>query len=365
MKTVFKIGKADSIIDGVVAELRNCSFIVYCADDKNFEEISGRLHKGLPEAKMIGTTGFMFSDQGSFSDGISAVGFTDSEAEVYVGTLRKVDTCPIRYLPGLIWSVETINQKYKNHLCIEFATGYEEKLVSTMKISLEKVGMRLLGGTAGNTQDGQPKKVACNGKVLTNAAVYAVIGSKMGKIEVFKENLFRPRKETHMVTRVSDDCRTIYEIDGRKAIDLYMDELGYTEATLEQGVFKSPLSRVVGSENYITAIFSFNQDRSITTYKNIQKNDIICFTNIEEDYKQFIKDNLNELTAQRSVAGILSINCILRYLFFENNAYTKDYANMFSNAAMGCHWGMVSDGEQYIEQHVNQSMVCAVFTRDN
>lgn len=365
MKTIYKCGTADSVAEGVAAELRDCSLIIYCADDKRFAEISSRLHSLMPDVKMIGTTGFMLNESSSFAEGISAIGFLDSEVEVCVGVLRQIDTCPIKYLSGLSKAVDTINQKCRNNICFEFATGYEEKVVSTMKICLEKTGMRLVGGTPGNTTADSPKKVACNGEVLTDAAAYAIIGSKMGKIEILKENLFRKTANTHSVTKVSKDERTVYEIDGRKAMDVYEEELGYTNSTVGEGVFKNPLGRIVGADYYITAIFSFNPDRSISTYKNCQKNDLICFTEIEEDYKGFMRDNMERLTASRRVAGIMSINCILRYLFFENNNYTGTYAQMMNSMAQGCHWGVVSDGEQYVEQHVNQSMVCVVFTRDN
>lgn len=365
MKTVYKCGTIDSVVDGVAAELKECSFIVYCVDDKRFAEISGGLHSRMPNVRMIGTTGFMLSESSSFAEGISAIGFLDSEVEVCVGVLRQIDTCPIKYLSGLSDAVNSVGRKYKNNICFEFATGYEEKVVSTMKICLEKTGMRLIGGTPGNTVAGSPKKVACNGEVLTDAAVYAVIGSKMGKIEIFKENMFRKTEKTHCVTKVSGDERTVYEIDGRKAMDVYEEELGYTNATVNEGVFKNPLGRIVGSDYYITAIFSFNPDRSISTYKNCQNNDLICFTEIEEDYKGFMLNNMKQLTASRRVAGIMSINCILRYLFFENNSYTSEYSKMMNSMAQGCHWGVVSDGEQYVEQHINQSMVCVVFTRDN
>ena len=130
MKTAFVSGSVEQIISGVTSRLSDCTFIVYYADDGRFEEISSGLHKSMPKAKMIGTTGFMITDTGVMEKGVSAMGFTDSEVEVYVGTLRKVDTCPIKYLPGLIWSTEMISKKYKNNLCIEFSTGYEEKVVS-------------------------------------------------------------------------------------------------------------------------------------------------------------------------------------------------------------------------------------------
>lgn len=350
-----------------VSALKGSTFIVYCADDRNFAAITKKLHELMPETDMIGTTGFMFEDNGSFSEGIAAVGFEENEIEVYVGIMQDADTCPISHLPELRDSVEKIHAKYKdkNSLCLEFVTGYEEKIVSTMKICLEPVGMRLLGGTSGNTTEGEPKKVACNGEVYTNAVAYAVIGSKMGRIEIVKENLFRERPITHRVTHASKDGRTVQEIDGRKAMDVYEDELGYSDANIGDGVFKNPLCRIVGAENYITAIFSFNPDRSISTYKNVQKNDLICFTNIEEDYQNYMENTMRNVVQSGRVAGVISINCILRYLFFENNSYTSAYARMMHEMSGGIHLGMVSDGEQYVEQHVNQSMVCAVFMNEH
>ena len=312
---------------------------------------------------MIGTTGFMLNETGSFAEGITALGFMENEVEVYVGTLRHADTCPIKYLQPLKDCVDKIHHKYKNTLCFEFSTGYEEKIVSTMKICLEAAGVRLLGGTAGNTEEGQPKKVACNGEVLTDAVTYAVIGSKIGKIEIVKENLFRARPQTHVVTRVSEDNRTVFEIDNRTAMDVYKEELGYSDADIADGVFKNPLCRIVGADNYITAIFSFNPDGSISTYKNLQKNDLICFTNIEEDYQGYIENTVQEATKPYHVAGVISINCILRYLFFEQTAYTPSFARMMQNMSDNVHFGIISDGEQYVDQHVNQSMVCAVFTK--
>lgn len=365
MKTVCKSGDVDQIVAAAAAELRGAVFVVYCADDARFEEISKKLHKSLPDAKMIGCTGQMLAEREGVEAGISAMGFMENEAEVYVGTLRKIDTCPIKYLPGFIWSVRMIEQKYKDNICIEFTTGHEERVVSTMKVSLEPASMNLVGGTSGNTTPGQEKKVACNGKVLTNSAVYAVIGSKLGKIELYKENLFHTRKQTHIVTKMLDDCRTICELDGRKAMDVYEEENGYTDATAEQGIFKNPLCRMVGAEHYITAIKSFNKsDRSLTTYKNLQKNDMICFTDIDEDYRGFVKQNMNKIASGKKVAGIFSVNCILRYQFFKDTGYLPDYAKLMYDTAGGSHFGMISDGEQYIEQHVNQSMVCAVFTEN-
>lgn len=363
MKTVYKTGDVDKIVNEVASELKGCTFVVFGADHARFDEITKKFHKCLPDAKKIGGTGFMFTKDGSMDAGMTAIGFTDDEVEVYVGTMRKISEYPIKYLPGLLWSANEISKKYKDSICLEFTTGSEEKIVSTMKVALEGCNVRLIGGTSGNS-NGEPHKIAANGKVMTDCTVYAVIGSKMGSIDIYKENLFRARKQAHIVTKVSEDSRTILEIDNRKAVDVYKEELGYTGGNLEDGIYNHPLCKVVGDDNYLTAIFSFNKDGSITTYKNMQKNDQICFTDLEEDFRGYIENNMKNIAAKSKVAGIISINCILRYLYFEENHFTKEYAKIMDRAANGNHLGIVSDGEQYAEQHVNQSMVCVVFNKD-
>lgn len=365
MKTIFKMGDVDTIVNSAIQDLQDCTFVVYCTDYEHFDEISNKFHKNLKNAKKIGTTGYMITQNGGVSAGMVATGFTDDEVEVHVGTLRKIDTCPIKYVPGLIWTAEEISKQYKDNLCLAFSTGHEERVVSTMKVSLERVGMRLVGATAGNVPEGQPKKVSCNGKIMSDCTVYATIGSKMGKIKIHKQNLFRERENVHVVTKVSEDRRTVLEIDHRKALDVYEEEVGRVHSKNDEKSFTNTLNRVVGAENYITAIFSYNTDeRSITTYKNLQRNDLISVTDIEENYRQFITDDMNELCAGSNVAGIISINCILRYLFFEKEGYTKAFAKELEQLSGGNHLGIVSDGEQYMEQHVNQSMVNVVFTRD-
>lgn len=365
MKSACKTGSVEDILREVEAEFSDCSFVMFCADDKRFEEFTKGIHKVLPAAKSIGGTGIMIGAQGGMEAGLTIMGFTDEDAEVYVGTIRKTDSCPIKYVPGFLWAVEEINNKYKNNVCVEFCTGHEERVVSTMKISLERVGMRLVGGTSGNTTEGQAKKVSCNGKVLNDTVAFAVIGSKMGRIEIIKENLYEAAGRGHVVTRVSEDQRTIYEIDGgRKPVDVYKEELGYTDANIEQGVFEKPLCRTVGTEHYITAIFSFNPDGSITTYKNLQKNDLISFTTMRAEWKNYMGENMRDHIGTSKVAGIFTVNCILRYLLFEREHHTKDYGKMLEEVSGGVYLNQVSDGEQYIEQHVNQSMVGVIFFKD-
>ena len=76
-----------------------------------------------------------------------------------------------------------------------------------------------------------------------------------------------------------------------------------------------------------------------------------------------MKQNMDDLKSGSQIAGLITINCILRYLLFEQNHYTSSYGKMLNDASGGTFFGIVSDGEQYVEQHVNQSMVCVAFMK--
>lgn len=365
MRIVYETGQGEKLVSTLCDKLKDCIFAIYVCDYENFEYVSTNLKARLPKLLSIGTTGCFFTPTSGTGKGVSAMGFYEDEIEVYVGTLRKLDVYPIKYLPGFMWSVDVIHERYQNNVCVEFTTGCEERLVSTLKVGLEKVGMRLVGATAGNVPAGGEKKIACNGKILTNAAAFAVIGSKMGKIHLFKENIFHTRKKIHRVTGVSDDGRTITEIDHRRALTVYEEETGYSDVNVEEGIFNNPLCRVVGNEHYITAIGSFQKgDGSITLHKNVQKNDLIAITDVLEDYRGHVKGNLEKMKLGNNVKGIFSINGSLRYRFFEREEYIGEYAKAFYDTAGGCHLGMVGDGEQYLNQHINQSMICMIFTSD-
>ena len=59
------------------------------------------------------------------------------------------------------------------------------------------------------------------------------------------------------------------------------------------------------------------------------------------------------------VSGIISINCVFRYIVFNDNHYTDEYLKAMSKIGTSC--GFFANGEHYNGQFVNQSMSCVVF----
>lgn len=56
---------------------------------------------------------------------------------------------------------------------------------------------------------------------------------------------------------------------------------------------------------------------------------------------------------------VLAINCINRYVLYASRGYLPEHARLISS--LGPSIDIVSDGEQFRNQHVNQTMVCLVF----
>lgn len=59
------------------------------------------------------------------------------------------------------------------------------------------------------------------------------------------------------------------------------------------------------------------------------------------------------------ISLVFSIDCIYRYLLYNNKNFYNSYIENMSK--FGSHFGVIGGGEQCNNQHVNQTMVCAVF----
>jgi hypothetical protein len=100
-------------------------------------------------------------------------------------------------------------------------------------------------------------------------------------------------------------------------------------------------------------------DGTLTNYKRINKNDCIYFLSLG-DYKATEQQTRQQIQQDAShISLVLSIDCIYRYLLYEKEGYFSTYAK--DMAVLGPHLGIVGGGEQYNNQHVNQTMVCVVF----
>ena len=78
------------------------------------------------------------------------------------------------------------------------------------------------------------------------------------------------------------------------------------------------------------------------------------------DYEKIIQETVSQIKRDfPKLSGVFSINCILRYLMFQDLHYWDDYLKTMNQ--LGTHIGIVGCGEHFLTQHVNQTMTCFAF----
>ena len=78
------------------------------------------------------------------------------------------------------------------------------------------------------------------------------------------------------------------------------------------------------------------------------------------NYKEIVKNTINKIKSDfPKISAVFSVNCLFRYLLFNDNNYMQEYLNEMS--ALGNHVGFVGYGEHYNNKFVNQSMTCVAF----
>lgn len=361
MKSYVGIGKGNVAVavDKALAGIGSPSAIIFLSSYEQIGETAKIIAKKFPEVPSIGTLGTKLAN-GEYGDDNLVVLALYDDAKTECGIIRDVSLCPVASTCEINDKISSVSPGRDNTVCIEFCTNDEEKLVTTFNSCLSKKGIKLAGGTVFGVPEGKNAVVAYNGKVYEDSCVYAIIKNTTGKIEVFKENIYEKKTNNyHFANKVDTDKKALIELDGRPAADVYSEEVGVPKNKIVENVFNNPIGRAVGDDVYISSMKDMDSKGTIYNYKRINKNDCIYFLTlgdydkIEKNNREHIKDTFSKISL------VFSIDCVYRYLLYQNEKYFDTYVRDI--ASLGPHVGIVGGGEQFNNQHVNQTMVCVVF----
>lgn len=335
------------------------SAILFISPYEQLEATAEILAKKYPGVPHIGTIGTNFVNGAVSDKAISVLGFF-SDAKVSFGLITGISACPVAFEKEIIRKLSEVAPGKDDTVCIEYCTGAEEKLVTTFTACLAKRGVALAGGTTFGAPAGKNPAVAYNGKVYEDACVYGFIKNTTGKVRVYKENIYENRSgEAHFATKVDVARKALVELDNRPAADVYSAEIGIPRDQIIGNVLKNPMGRAVGDEVFISSMMDLEANGTLVNYKRINKNDCIYFLTLG-DYDDIERRTREKIKQEaKKVSLVVSIDCIYRYLLYDAEKYVPTYAR--NMASLGPHIGVVGGGEQFNNQHVNQTMVCAVF----
>ena len=336
-----------------VRGLNDPQFIILSSGDKTkFAAQVEQLEKLFPGVPSIGCVGQSYGGAKVIEKGITVTAFKGNITAV-TGVMTNVSTMPVKCIAQFEKNLSKIGGDPDHTVCIDYCSGNDESLLATFESVLRKKKISITGGTAWEGL------VCCNGKVYPDACTYAFVRNNGGRIKVYKENLYLPTEKRHICTKAIPSQYIVCEFDGKPAEDVYAHELNIAPSDIINQTFTNPLGRCIGDNIFITSLKERMNNKTFSCYRKINPKDSICILKLG-DYEEIINQTIQEIEhdfPHRS--GVLSVNCILRYQFFEQRHFTEKYFNTMTK--LGPHSGLIGLGEHYNGQHTNQTMSCVVF----
>ncbi len=284
--------------------------------------------------------------------GVGVIAFTDGVTAA-ANVLESVSVMPVKYINRLEEDVKKVNASQKDTVCIDFCSGNDACVLTTLYSVLRQKNISLVGGT------GDTGKVSANGVVYEDAVAYAIVKNNNGRVKTYKENIYHQMGNYSFIASRTDKANYIIgELNGKPAKQVYQDILHVTEKEILTQTFKNPFGKINGDDTCIISIKEVNGN-ALTCFRQVNDSDVLILLELG-DFKETVRNTIRTIKQDfPRPSAVFSVNCLFRYLLFTENNYMNDYLREMS--ALGNHAGFVGYGEHHNNQFVNQSMTCVVF----
>lgn len=350
MKQFFGMSQSGNLHEAVQG-LQNPQLIMLLSNAEQFEKHVAELEKLYPKIPSIGCIGMSYAAR-IVEKGVGIIAFTDGITAT-ANVLEEVSTMPVKYIERLQQDVRKVNALPKDTVCIDFCAGNDACVLTTIYSVLGRENISLVGGT------GDAGKVSANGKVYQDAVAYALVKNNHGRVKAYKENIYHQKGNYYFIASKTDKANYIIgELNGRPAKQVYQDILHISEKEITTQTFKNPFGKLNGNDICIISIKEVTGN-ALTCFRQVNDSDVLIMLELD-DYRKIVKETIQ--TIRRDFphpSAVFSVNCLFRYLLFNDNNYMSDYLREMG--ALGNHVGFVGYGEHYNNRFVNQSMTCVAF----
>ena len=350
MKQFFGMSQSGNLNDAVRG-LNNPQLIMLLSNSEQFEKHVKQLETLYPKVPSIGCIGMSY-DSRIVEKGVGVIAFEDGVSAA-ANVLEKASSMPVKYIERLEQDVEKIDGSQKDTVCIDFCSGNDACVLTTIHSVLKRQNISLVGGT------GDAGKVSANGKVYEDAVAYAIVRNNGGRGKTYKENIYHQMGDYHFIASRTNKAEYILgALNGKPAKQVYQEILHVTDEEILTQTFKNPFGKINGNDTCIISIKEVNGN-ALTCFRQVNDSDVLILLELG-DYRETVKNTIQTIKNDfPRISAVFSVNCLFRYLLFTDNSYMEEYLSDMS--ALGNHAGLVGYGEHYNNQFVNQSMTCVVF----
>ena len=349
MKQFFGMSQRGDI-DEALRGLSNPQFIMLLSNDRQFEAHVEALEKRYPGVPSIGCIGMSYQTA-IVEQGVGIIAFSGVAAAA--GELEEVSTMPVKYIQRLERDMQAVNASGGDTVCIDFCTGNDACVLTTMYTSLQRRGISLVGGTGGEG------RVSANGCVYRDAVAYAIVRNQGGRVKTYKENIYHQMGNYRFIASNTDRANYVLgSLNGKPAKQVYQSILHVTDQEILTRTFQNPFGKLNGDDTCIISIKEV-QGNALACFRQVNDSDVLILLELG-DYQAITRNTIAQICQEfPRRSAIFSVNCLFRYKLFSERGYMQTYLQEM--AALGCHAGVVGYGEHYNNRFVNQSMTCVVF----
>lgn len=350
MKQFFGMSQRGNL-DEALRGLHAPQFIMLFSNDGQFEKHVEELEKRFPGVPSIGCVGMSYQTQ-VVEKGVGIIAFSNG-VRAAANVLEQVSTMPVKHIQRLEADMKAVGGSGENTVCIDFCSGNDACVLTTINTSLGKRSIPLVGGT------GDQGKVSANGRVYQDAVAYGLVRNENGRVKTYKENIYHQLGNYRFIASNTDRANYILgSLNGKPAKQVYKDILHVTDEEILTRTFQNPFGKLNGNDTCIISIKEVHGN-ALACFRQVNDSDVLILLELG-DYKAITQETIQQICAdfpRRS--AIFSVNCLFRYKLFSQHNYMQAYLQ--DMAALGCHAGLVGYGEHYNNRFVNQSMTCVVF----
>lgn len=350
MRQFFGMSRNGDLTEAVRG-LSNPQFIMLFSNNTQFEAHVKAMESLYPKIPSIGCIGMSY-DTRIVEAGVGVIAFTDGISAT-ANVLEQVSAMPVKYIDRLEKDVVKTGGSRHDTVCIDFCTGNDACVLTTIYSVLKKDGIQLVGGT------GDAGKVSANGRIYEDAAAYALVRNQRGRVKTYKENIYRQMGNYRFIASNTDRAKYIIgALNGTPAKQVYKDILHVTDQQILTQTFKNPFGKINGDDTCIISIKEVNGN-ALACFRQVNDSDVLILLELG-DYRETVKNTIQSIYRDfPKRSAVFSVNCLFRYKLFSENNYMQSYLQEMS--ALGNHAGFVGYGEHYNNRFVNQSMTCVVF----
>ncbi|MCQ2587660.1 MAG: hypothetical protein MJ174_06050 [Treponema sp.] len=356
----------ENAFDEVVKKLKSNEsepiLIIFFSTEKDFWYYSKNIKQTFPNATTIGSTTYRnLTSKGHGTEGFSAMAIY-SGIEVTSGVLFYIDVYPANYVNHVKQAVKGIENE-ENCCCVCFSTavyGKEGLVLDTLKKGFNGKKIPIIGGSSGMSNLDNYGIVSLNGDIYKKTAVFAIIKNLNGKIIFTRENIFKRTNHTFKTTDVDcEECR-VYELDDKPAANAISEATGIPVSNLTEYFTTHTMGRIINDDPFITEVNKIYEDGSISYFATIYNRSNVALLELDDIENVWKKTNAALKEKLENPSFGLVVNCYARTRLFEKMQLLDKFIDILKSDC-GNFIGVTGFGEQLRSDHMNQTMVLALF----